>query len=295
MERALRDKKAIAFFVLPALIWFMLIAIIPVVQSTGYSFLDWDGITQATFVGVQNYTKMLSDPLFYQALGNSMILALASVFVQLPISLVLALVLASGVRGESLYKSIYFVPVIISGTIIANLWMKVYHPSYGLLNSLLGTLGLQSWQREWLGDTSTALIACFIPMVWQYIGYHMLLMYSASKSISPDIMEAAKVDGATKLQTAWRITIPMIVPMIKACVIFAVIGSLKSFDMIYILTKGGPVHATEVPSLLMYTNIFTANRYGYASSIAVFIILECLLLTGLIQFIFRKIQDRVGE
>ena len=290
MERALRDKKAICFFVLPGLVWFCAIALFPVFQSAGYSLLNWDGVTKAKFIGLENYIKMFRDPLFYQAIWNSILLAAASVFIQLPISMLLALVLSSGVRGENFYRNAFFVPVIISGTIIAHLWLKIYHPSYGLLNQALGAIGLESLQREWLGDMGTALGACFVPMVWQYIGYHMLLFYSAAKSISPEIIEAAQVDGATKFQTAWRVIIPMIVPMIKACVIFAIIGSLKSFDLIYILTNGGPVHASEVPSLLMYKKIFLTNEYGYASAIAIFIILECLLFTFVIQTIFNRIQ-----
>ena len=290
MEKALRDKKAICIFVLPALAWFCAIALIPVFQSAGYSLLDWDGITDAKFIGFGNYMSMFQDEVFWKAVLNSMLLAGASVFIQLPISMVLALILANGVRGENFYRNAFFVPVIISGTIIAHLWMKVYHPSYGLLNSLLGTLGLDSLQNEWLGNVATALIACFIPMVWQYIGYHMLLFYSAAKAISPEILEAAKVDGATKWQISMKVVIPMIVPMIKACVIFAVIGSLKSFDMIYILTNGGPVNSTVVPSLMMYKKIFTSSQYGYGSAIATFIIIECLILTFVIQWVFKKIQ-----
>lgn len=290
MERALRDKKAICFFVLPALIWFCAIALIPVFQSAGYSLLDWDGIREAKFIGLKNYIQMLQDPLFFKAVWNSLLLAAASVFIQLPISMVLALVLAGGVKGENFYRNAFFVPVIISGTIIAHLWLKIYHPSYGLLNLGLEAFGLESWKREWLGDGNTALAACFVPMVWQYIGYHMLLFYSAAKSISPEIIEAAKVDGATKFQTSWRVVIPMIVPMIKACVIFAIIGSLKSFDLIYILTNGGPVHASEVPSLLMYKKIFITNEYGYASAVAIFIILECLVFTFIIQKVFNRVR-----
>lgn len=290
MERALRNKKAICFFVLPALIWFCAISLFPVFQSAGYSLLDWDGITQAKFVGFSNYIMMFQEPEFFQAVSNSILLAAASVFIQLPIAMVLALILAGGVRGENFYRNVFFVPVIISGTIIANLWMKIYHPSYGLLNEGLAALGLQSLQREWLGSEATALLACFVPMVWQYIGYHMLLFYSAAKSISPEIIEAAEVDGASKFQIAKSIIIPMIVPMIKACVIFAVIGSLKSFDMIYILTGGGPVNASQVPSLMMYKKIFISNEYGYASAIAMFIIIECLIFTGMIQKIFSKLQ-----
>lgn len=166
----------------------------------------------------------------------------------------------------------------------------LWTPEYGI-----GSRGLDALQREWLGDKGTALLACFVPMVWQYIGYHMLLFYSAAKSISPEIIEAAQVDGATRFQTSIRVIIPMIVPMIKACVIFAIIGSLKSFDLIYILTNGGPVHASEVPSLLMYKKIFVTNEYGYASAIAIFIILECLLFTFIVQKIFNRIQKDQEE
>lgn len=290
MERAYKNKKAICFFVLPALIWFCAIALFPVFQSAGYSLLDWDGITQAKFVGLDNYVTMFQEPEFFKAILNSTLLAVASVFIQLPIAMILALVLAGGVRGENFYRNAFFVPVIISGTIIANLWMKIYHPSYGLLNAGLEALGLEFLQREWLGSETTALIACFIPLLWQYVGYHMLLFYSAAKAISPEIIEAAQVDGASKLQIAKKVVIPMIIPMIKACMIFAVIGSLKSFDLIYILTNGGPVNATLVPSLMMYKKIFISNQYGYASAIAIFIILECLLFTGIIQKIFSKLQ-----
>lgn len=291
MERALRDKKAICFFVLPALIWFVAIALIPVLQSVQYSTLKWDGITEGKFIGLNNFKELLGDELFWNALVHSLILAGASVFIQLPISMLLAMILVNGVKGETLYRNIFFVPVIISSTVIANLWMKIYHPSYGLLNTLLGSVGLTQWQHEWLGSVDSALIACFVPMVWQYIGYHMLLYYSSAKSISDDILEAAKVDGANKRQMVFGIIIPQIVPMIKASVIFAIIGSLKSFDMIQILTKGGPVHTSEVPSLMMYINIFTTRRYGYASSIAIFIIVECLVFTLLVQKGFSRFTD----
>lgn len=293
MEKALRNKKAIAFFVLPGLIWFVLIAILPIFQSFSYSFLKWDGISQPVFIGLKNYIGIFGDKLFYKAVLNSLLLALASVFIQLPISMVLALILARGVKGENGYRTIFFIPVIISSTIIAQMWMKVYHPDYGLLNTFLRSLGLEELQRQWLADGKWALIAVFIPMIWRYIGYHMLLFYSAAKGVSPDIKEAAKVDGASELQIAVRIIIPMIVPMIKASVIFSIIGSLKSFDLIYILTKGGPLHSTEVPTMLMYTEIFTSNRYGYASAMALLIILECLVFTVLVQTIFGKISKKI--
>lgn len=295
MERALRDKKAILFFSLPAVIWFLAIVVIPVALSVGYSLLQWDGLTTPKFLGIQNYLVLLQDKQFLRSALNSLTLAAASVFIQLPISMLLAQVLASGVRHEKLFLNLLFIPVVISSTVIGQLWKKIYHPNYGLLNALLKIVGLENLTSNWLGDPASALIACLIPMIWQYIGYHMLLYYSSTKGISPDVFDAARVDGASKWQISTRIVLPMILPMIQASTIFAVVGSLKSFDMIYILTNGGPNHASEVPALTMYQKIFSSNQYGYASAISIVIIVECLLLTVLVQWIFKRLEKRWGS
>lgn len=289
MERVLSDKKAICFFILPALIIFVIIVILPIILSGYYSMLDWDGIGKSTFIGLDNYKKLFVNNTdgFTQSVKNSLLFAAVSIFVQLPISLFLALVLAKGVKGEGFYRSVYFLPVIISSVVIGQLWMKVYHPDYGLLNSFLRTMGLESMTRGWLGDMDTALFATFVPILWQYIGYHMLLMYAAIKSIPKDIYEAAKIDGASGFKTAFKITIPLISPMLKVCMIFSIIGSLKVFDLIYVLTNGGPAHASEVPSTLMVKTIFLKNMYGYGSAMAMFIILECFIFTVMIQKLFK--------
>lgn len=292
MERALRNKRAISFFVLPGLIWFLAIVIVPVVLSVNYSFLDWDGITDAKFIGLANYKDLLSDPMFHKALKNSLYLAAASVFIQLPVSMLLALILALGIKGEKFFLNSFFIPVIISSTVIAQLWRKIYHPNYGLLNAFLANFGIDG--SNWLGDAATVVGACLVPMIWQYIGYHMLLYYSSAKGISQDLYEAARVDGASKVQIAFKVVLPMILPMIQASTIFAIVGSLKSFDMIFILTNGGPNHASEVPALIMYHDIFTSNQYGYASAISVVIILECILFTVLVQMIFKALYKKWG-
>lgn len=156
---------------------------------------------------------------------------------------------------------------------------------------LLHAVGLDTWCKTWLGDQKYALAACFIPMLWQYVGYHMLLMYAGIKSLSPDIREAAKIDGANDHQLSRYITIPMIKPVLRMCVIFAVTGSLKAFDLIYVLTGGGPAHASEVPSTLMINMIFDRSRYGLGSSIAMFIIFLCFFFAILIKRCFRTEVD----
>jgi raffinose/stachyose/melibiose transport system permease protein len=290
MEKLRRDKKAIFLFVFPALLVFFVIILLPIFTSAYYSLLKWDGIGKGVFIGLENYKNLFVNNTdgFLKSVINAFWLALLSVGIQLPISLVLALVLARGIRGENFFRTVYFIPVILSTVVIGQLWMKIYNPDYGLLNYVFAKLGLKTLENQWLANPKIVLISVFIPILWQYIGYHMLLMYASAKSISTDIYEAAKIDGAGELTIATRITIPLIKPILKVCVIFAVIGSFKSFDLIYVLTNGGPMHASEVPTTLMYTTIFSKYQYGYGSAMAIFVIVECLICTVLIQKLFGK-------
>lgn len=288
MDKLLKDKKAIFIFVFPALLVFIVTILLPICFSAYYSLLKWDGIGKGIFIGFKNYINLFKNNTdgFTSSVKNSFILALLSVFIQLPLSLLLALILARGVKGESFFRTVYFIPVIISTVVIGQLWMKIYNPNYGMLNVALNKIGLASFAQPWLANTKTALGAAFVPIVWQYIGYHMLLMYAAIKSISQDIYEAGKIDGASELQMAFRITIPLIKPILQVCIVFAVTGSFKAFDLIYIITNGGPLHASEVPSTLMYNTIFAKYMYGYGSSMSIFIIVECLVFTVVIRKLF---------
>lgn len=290
MEKVLSDKKAVCLFVLPALLLFIGVVVIPIGISFYYSLLDWDGIGKGSFVWLENYQKLFFSKTskFWIAAGNSFMYAGISLLVQLPISLLLALVISSGVKFENFYRSAYFIPVIISTVVIGQLWMKIYNPDYGLLNAFLRTVGLDSWTRTWLGDKSTALGATFVPILWQYVGYHMLLMYGAIKSIPGELFEAARIDGASPSRTALSITIPMIRPMLKVSATFSLIGSLKVFDLIFVLTNGGPSGASEVPTTLMYKTIFLKNQYGYGSSMAMFIVAECMIFTLLLRRLFNE-------
>ena len=287
MDSVLSNKKAICFFVIPTLFVFLVIVFLPIFISVYYSTLNWDVIGKGTFIGIDNYIKLFSDDVFLKSILNSFLFAIASIFIQLSISLVLALILASGIKGEKLYRTIYFIPVIISTIVIGQLWTKIYNADYGLLNALLKNIGLENLMYDWLGKENTALVCSFIPTLWQYVGYHMLIMYAGAKSISEEIYEAAEIDGSSKINTAFKITLPLLKPILKVCVTFSLIGSLKVFDLIYVLTNGGPLHATEVPSTLMYSSVFNSYQYGYGSAMAVFIIIECLLFTIILDKVFR--------
>ena len=284
------NRRNVILFLLPALVLFVGVLIAPIGLSTYYSFFDWNGIGPKDFIGLSNYKELFtSDAIgFMKALGNSLLMAALSVFIQLPISLWLALKLGKGIKGERGFLSIYFMPVLISTVVIGQLWRKIYNPEYGILNALLSALGLESLRMAWLGDVRTALAACFVPILWQYVGYHMLLMYAGVKGVPMELREAAMLDGATESQVNRFIVIPHIKPILRISTIFAVTGSLKSFDLIYVLTNGGPLHATEVPSTLMINMLFLRNRYGMGSTIAVMLILLCFAFALLINVVFKE-------
>jgi raffinose/stachyose/melibiose transport system permease protein len=291
MVSAMSDKKAIAVFMFPASLFFLLIVAAPVCMSLYYSLLQWDGIGKGTFILFNNFKELFVNnrDTFPASVFHSLLFVLLSVFIQLPISLFFALLLTGGVKREGIFRTIYFIPVIISTVVIGQLWLKIYHPDYGLLNLFLKAIGLESQTHAWIGDLNTVMMSAFVPILWQYVGYHMLLMYAAIKSISPDIYEAALIDGAGPVQTAFRISIPLITPMLKVSVTFSVIGALKIFDLIYVLTNGGPAHASEVPSTLMVKTIFLSYRYGDGSAMAVFLIAECFICAWLVGKIFHGI------
>ena len=290
MKKQFSNKFYILIFLLPALILFCGVLIAPIGASAYFSFFDWDGIGEKTFIGFSNYKELFTSGSinFMRALKNALLLALFSTIIQLPFALWLALKLAKGIRGERLFLSVFFMPVLISTVVIGQLWLKIYNPDYGVLNVVLRSLGLDNWCQIWLGDRNIALGAAFVPVLWQYVGYHMLLMYAGIKSVPPELREAGMLDGCTDGQLNRYIVIPYIKPIMRISVIFAVTGSLKSFDLIYVLTNGGPVHATEVPSTLMINLLFLRNRYGMGSTIAVMLIILCFVFALLINMIFRK-------
>ena len=325
MKRTFSYRLNIFLFLLPALILFIGILIAPIIMSAIYSVCDFQSISGADmkYVGFDNYKTLFSsmltnpttgkmfvnDKYLGNALGNALALAALSVFIQLPLALIIALKLSKGIRGERAYLSIFFMPVLISTVIIGRLWMNIYDPGEGgLLNALLRSLGIDKWlfpaitnsikssklpfTGQWTGFRETALIAAFIPILWQYVGYHMLLMYAGIKGVPKDLLEAAQLDGCTEGQVNRHIIIPYIKPILRVSVIFAVTGSLKSFDLVYALMKD--TSKAELPSTLMYKLLFLHNSYGMGSAIAVVLIVLCFVFALLISLAFRNRGEKVA-
>jgi len=287
-----RDKKAIAVFVLPALILFLVVGFVPILQSVYYSLLKWDGLSSPIFVKLANYKDVFFSDFygigFSRSILNSLLMALMMVVLQLPIALLLALILAHGLRGEKVYRTIYFIPVVISSAAIGVMFLRIYNPDFGVLNVLLDRVGLSSLKRDWIANNRTALMSIILPVVWQYIGYHMLLMYAGIKGIPDELFEAAVIDGASPVRTAFAITIPMIKPILRISLVFAILGSLKFFDLVFVMTGGSPNPLTDVPSTLMYNTIFTRRLFGHGSTMAVFLVVECLVFYLLLQRTLRS-------
>ncbi len=291
MKRVLSNKWSIAVFVLPTVVFFTYIVIFPIFKTLWYSVLNEIPAKvgdQSHFAGLEHYISMFTPGrrnAFPGAVLNSLYYAALSLFVQLPFSMFIALLLANGVKGESLYRNIFFIPVVISSVVVSLLWGRLYK---SLLPQIFETMGWEIPKNGFLGNAQTKVWFSFIPSLWQYVGYHMLLMYGALKSIPSDVIEAATVDGAAGAKLAFRIQIPMIKPMLKVCLSFSLIGSFKLFDTPWVLLERANM---SLPALSMYVEMFSNHKYSYASAQAIFIVLECLVFTAVLNIIFRE-RDR---
>ncbi|MCR5309809.1 MAG: sugar ABC transporter permease [Lachnospiraceae bacterium] len=284
------QNLTVFLFLLPALLLFVGVLIYPIVASVHHSFYEYRTFDNpGQFVGFQNYIDLFTNRYnFGRAIVNALILAVLSVFIQLPLALGLALMLGKGIKGERFYLSVYFMPVLISAVVIGMLWEKIYNPIYGVL---VKTFEFFHWTglppEGLLANNKTALLAVFIPTIWQYVGYHMLLMYAGVKGVSPELREAAMLDGATDGQVNRYVVIPAIKPIIKVSIIFAITGSLKSYDLIKIFAKDAHGLPYEVPSLLLVRYVF-GNYGGMASAIAVMMIIMCFGFAILINWLFKE-------
>ncbi len=268
-------------FILPALIGTLIFIIIPVICSFGLSFAKWDLLNPIQFVGLANYREIFSEALFYKILLNTIVFALATSVLGVIIPLVLACILNSKVRGSEFYKTAYFLPFITPMIVIGVVWEWIFDPNIGLLNHVLHL------HINWLYDTHFAMPALIIVSVWKLIGYNMVIFLSSLAGISQSMFEAAKIDGANELQTFKNVTVPLLSPTIFFVVIITAISSFQVFDLIYLMTQGGPLNSTNVLVYAIYQNAFEYFNVGKASAIAYVLFVIILVLT-LVQWNLRK-------
>ncbi|PYZ96480.1 ABC transporter permease [Alteribacter lacisalsi] len=281
MNKVMSDKWFITLYILPAMLLLGILIFIPLILTGYYGLMRWDGIGSMEFIGLTNYINVIQDGVFWRSAGHSFLLALFSTL-SLIIYLAVAMILASKIKGSDFLRKIYLIPMLLSSVAIAQLWIKIYNPSNGMLNEILRGLGVQN-PPLWLADPNIVLYSIFVPILWQYAGFYILIYYAALKGIPESIVEAAKIDGATPVQIAFKIKLPLIMGVVKVTVVLAIIGSLKYFDLIWVMTGGGPNGASEVMASYMYKLAFANNNFGYGSAVAFMLLLITLLVTLVVR------------
>lgn len=268
-------------FILPALVGTIIFIIIPVICSFGLSFAKWDLLNPIQFVGFDNYKEIFSELLFFKILWNTIVFAVSTSVLGVIIPLILACILNSKIRGSEFYKTAYFLPFITPMIVIGVVWEWIFDPNIGLLNHILHL------HINWLYDTHYAMTALIIVSVWKLIGYNMVIFLSSLAGISQSMFEAAKIDGANAFQTFKNVTVSLLSPTIFFVVIITAISSFQIFDLIYLMTQGGPLDSTNVLVYAIYKNAFEYFNVGKASAIAYVLFLLILVLT-LCQWNLRK-------
>ena len=289
----IRNKKAFFAFLLPGLLFYIFTVFYPIVESIRLSFMEWGGIGDKVFVGLDNYVKMFHDPVFYTAFINNLIYLLIVVGMQLSIGLFFAILLTYMTKYVTLVKTLYYVPCIITTVAITQLFRSMYSVEpMGLLNQFLEAVGLGGMVTSWLADVGTVLAAVSIPEGWRFTGMYMVIFYAALVSLDPSVYEAAKVDGASEMQILFKIKLPLIKDIILLTLTMCLTGALRGFDIPFLLTSGGPGNASELMSKYMYKKAFSSNQYGYGSALAVFIIIESILVVYTLRKLFTSKEEK---
>ncbi|WP_347548531.1 sugar ABC transporter permease [Pseudalkalibacillus hwajinpoensis] len=275
-----REALVIAGFLAPALLVYGLYVVYSIIMTFYYSLFDWSGVDNIfIFIGLQNYIDLMHDSVFWLTLKNNSLLVVSSLVTQLPLGLIMALLLFSPIKGMRFFRSVYFMPFLMSTVAIGILFTFIYDGSYGIVNQFLGLIGLESFQQAWLGNESTAIWAIIVTICWQFAPFYMILFRAAIVGIPEDLYEAADIDGARKWDRFKNITLPLLMPTIVTSSILSIIGSLKYFDLIYVMTNGGPNNSTELMATYMYSETFTNFNMGYGSSVSFSMFIIAFLIT----------------
>ena len=271
--------------VVPVLVFYFAFYLIPMGMTIITSFFDWSQIKMGGFAGFDNYEKLFHDSVFWTSVKNILIWIAIAVFIHIPMSLLVALLLSAKMKGWKVLRTLYFIPQIISSVAWAAIFMSVYNPSYGLLNGILEAVGLEKVGRNWLFDPKTAWPAVICTWLF-FIGMYSMIMLAELISIPDESLEAARIDGANRFQIARFIKVPLARLVIGTCMIMTVAGGIKCFDSLYIMTNGAPNYKTETLSLYLYQQYSYAN-FGYANTIGVFLLVLGIVIVSLVMKVLK--------
>ncbi|GAA6301471.1 carbohydrate ABC transporter permease [Eisenbergiella tayi] len=277
MNPLFRKKKAAMFlFTAPVIILFCLIIVIPLAESAAMSFTEWDGVNEAVFTGLDNFKRLFTSRDLKVSIRNSLLYSGVLTVYQIGLGTLFAFFLANfNIKGRRFFKDVYFFPVLLSVSVVAQLWISVYHGDFGLINQLARHLGV-NWEQNWLYEPVKGVIAIVLAESWKGMGYHMLIIYAAMKNVPDVYYEASYIDGANKRQQFFNITLPLTIPTIKVCVVMCITYGFRAFEMIFLMTGGGPGNSSYTMPIMMYKALFGLQKYGYGSAIAVVIVIICV-------------------
>ncbi len=292
--RALRAALPITLFLAPAIFFLTVFLLYPLASSFELSLLDWNGLGSGErFVGLDNWVRLAHDTLFWKALGNNLLLAFFSVLIQLPIALVLAVVLDEASKGSRVLKILYFLPMLMSSVALGVLFKNIYDPNFGPINAFLSAVHLDGLVRDWLGDPKYALASVIVVICWQNIPFYMVLFLAGLSSFPRELGEAARLDGASEKTIFWRIKLPHLQGTIRTGAMLAIVGSLRYFDLIFIMTDGGPEGASELMATYMFRTVFSSFQLGYGSTVASAMFIIVTIVASLTMRVTRRYETEV--
>jgi raffinose/stachyose/melibiose transport system permease protein len=282
------------WFVLPAMVLFAFVVLVPSARGIHYAFTDWDGLDPSfSFVGFDNFVAMTRDPDAVQAIWHTLLIAVSITVIQNGLGLLLALGVNTMIKTRNLLRVFLFAPAVITPIVTAYLWRNLLGPD-GAVNSLFAAVGLDSWRQNWLGDPDLALWSVVGVIVWQFAGYSMVIFLAGMQSIPREIYDAAAIDGGGPVRRFWSVTRPLLAPAFTINLMLSIIGGIKLFDQVYALTGGGPGHATDTMSTLIYKDAFTLGEFGYSIALAVVLtIIVAVASTG--QYLVLARNERAAS
>ena len=276
-------------FILPALLLYSLFVLYPFVTNIYYSMTDWDGAQAIKpFTGIENYARLLKDPLMWLSLGHNMIWIVFGTLTPVVIGLVLATLVWSGVHGMVVFRTVYFMPVVMAQVVVAIIWSWIYHPLFGPINTVLRAIGLGNIARGWLGDLNWALYALMLAALWAYFGFCFVILLAALQNIDLTIHDAAKIDGANAWQRFIHVTVPQLGPVLTMLTAYTLIGGFNVFDIVFIMTRGGPANATEVLATYTYQMAFKQSQVGYGAALT----MVTTVLSLIASYLFITLRER---
>jgi raffinose/stachyose/melibiose transport system permease protein len=290
--RRSRTWLTIGLFLLPALLLYIVFVLVPIIQAAHYSLYKWNGLTPLTdFIGLKNYQVALSNGAFTTAVGNNLLVVVLSLALQIPFSLALAVMLNRRFPGRTIFRLLFFLPYVLSEAITGIVFSLMLQPG-SLVDGALGSVGLRSVVQDWLGDSSIVMYTLFVIISWKYFGFHMIILLAGLQGIPRELEEAAMIDGASRRQAFRYVTFPLIGPTLRVSIFLSMIGALQLFDMVWVMTAGGPLDASSTMAIAMFKAGFKNTQMGYGSALAVILFVFGLVVAlGYQRFVLRRDVD----